>query len=86
MVLDQGYVFYLKCEFYHYMFAGYWMDIVGRSYMIITSGSWRVKYQRKRLISNKSPLSWSSKKNFMDIFMYKVVEIYNHMIVYNDNF
>lgn len=23
VVLDQGYVFYLKCEFYHYMFAGY---------------------------------------------------------------
>ena len=67
MVLDQGYVFYLKCEFYHYMFAGYWMDIVGRSYMIITSGSWRVKYQWKRLISNKSPLSWSSEKNVMDI-------------------
>ena len=67
MVLDQCYIFYLKCEFYHYMFAGYWMDIVGRSYMIITSGSWRVKYKWKRLISNKSPLSWSSEKNVMDI-------------------
>ena len=39
-MLDQGYYFLAdKFEYSHYMLAGLCVDVIGRSYMLITYGS-----------------------------------------------